>query len=285
MPKGMVIGVAINQRTDDGIDITGIDVVAERFDPDRPGEPVKTPGPCIPTSGSIHLEAQELHLQRSASTARSRSSAAPSCGTSRTPASGVRGANGAPADRATLLARMHDSTSTPSSNAARGVPPVGRRRRGDRRGRRAAQGAVARRDRRRLRRQASNSRTRPSRTRGCYDDYNLEKPAKRAGLIRLVEDLRARRVRVDGIGNQAAGGSRRQRSARSRTPSVDLHTTGLKVIYPELDVDLLPNAGRGAKPAVATLCHRTTREKRQQLAKRYADIFGVIVEHRDRSRA
>jgi hypothetical protein len=34
-------------------------------------------------------------------------------------------------------------------------------------------------------------------------DYNLEKPAKRAGVIRLVKDLQARGLRIDAIDNQA----------------------------------------------------------------------------------
>ena len=36
-----------------------------------------------------------------------------------------------------------------------------------------------------------------------YNDFNLEKPAKRAGVITLVQDLQARKLRIDGIGNQA----------------------------------------------------------------------------------
>src|SRR4029079_12683155 len=36
-----------------------------------------------------------------------------------------------------------------------------------------------------------------------YNDYNLEKPAKRAGVIRLVKDLQGRGPRVGRIGNHA----------------------------------------------------------------------------------
>ena len=36
-----------------------------------------------------------------------------------------------------------------------------------------------------------------------YNEFNLEKPAKRAGVIKLVKDLQARKLRIDGIGNQA----------------------------------------------------------------------------------
>jgi endo-1,4-beta-xylanase len=116
-----------------------------------------------------------------------------------------------------------------------------------------------------------------------YNDYNLEKPEKRAGVIKLVNDLKARGLRIDGIGNQAHW--------RLETPTidaieqalVDLNSTGLKVMYTELDINLLPSAGRGADPAVANpYANGLPDVKQQQLATRYADIFGLIVKHRTR---
>jgi endo-1,4-beta-xylanase len=50
-------------------------------------------------------------------------------------------------------------------------------------------------------------------------------------------------------------------------------------MYTEVDINLLPNAGRDADPAV-TNPYATGLPDEQQLAKRYADIFGVIVKHR-----
>jgi endo-1,4-beta-xylanase len=53
-------------------------------------------------------------------------------------------------------------------------------------------------------------------------------------------------------------------------------------MYTELDINLLPNAGRTADPGVANpYAAGLPDEKQQQLARRYADIFGVIVKHRD----
>jgi len=46
-----------------------------------------------------------------------------------------------------------------------------------------------------------------------HNDFNLEKPAMRAGVIKLVKDLQARKLRIDGIGNQAHW--------RLDTPTVD----------------------------------------------------------------
>jgi endo-1,4-beta-xylanase len=115
-----------------------------------------------------------------------------------------------------------------------------------------------------------------------YNDYNLEKPAKRAGVIRLVKDLRARGLRVDGIGNQAHWRLETPTIAEIEEALVDLHSTGLKVMYTELDINLLPNAGRGADPAVANpYANGLPDETQQQLARRYADVFGALVKHRE----
>jgi len=115
-----------------------------------------------------------------------------------------------------------------------------------------------------------------------YNDFNLEKPAKRAGVIKLVKDLQARKLRIDGIGNQAHW--------RLDTPTVteiddalaDLHGTGLKVMYSELDINLLPNTPRDADPSIANpYASGLPDDVQQRLAHRYADVFGVFVKHRD----
>jgi len=115
-----------------------------------------------------------------------------------------------------------------------------------------------------------------------YNDFNLEKPAKRAGVIKLVQDLQARKLRIDGIGNQAHW--------RLDTPAIDeidkalveLHATGLKVMFTELDINLLPNTPRGADPSAANpYANGLPDEVQQQLARRYADVFRVFLKHRD----
>ena len=54
-------------------------------------------------------------------------------------------------------------------------------------------------------------------------------------------------------------------------------------MYTELDINLLPSAGRGADPAAANpYANGLPDEQQRQLATRYADIFGLIVKHRNR---
>jgi endo-1,4-beta-xylanase len=115
-----------------------------------------------------------------------------------------------------------------------------------------------------------------------YNDFNLEKPAKRAGVIKLVQDLQARKLRIDGIGNQAHWRLDTPAIEEIDTTLVALHATGLKVMYTELDINLLPNTPRGADPAVANpYANGVPDDVQQQLARRYADVFGVFLKHRD----
>ena len=115
-----------------------------------------------------------------------------------------------------------------------------------------------------------------------YNDFNLEKPAKRAGVIKLVKDLQARKLRIDGIGNQAHWRLDTPGIDEIDTALIELHATGLKVMYSELDINLLPNTPRGADPAEANpYANGLPDAVQQQLAKRYADVFGVFLKHRD----
>src|SRR6185436_5631085 len=79
-----------------------------------------------------------------------------------------------------------------------------------------------------------------------YNDFNLEKPAKRAGVIKLVKDLQARKLRIDGIGNQGHWRLDTPTIGEIDMALVELRATGLKVMYTELDINLLPNTARGA---------------------------------------
>jgi len=282
MPRGMAIGVAINQRQSDGVDTVAADIITKQFNQITPENLLKFQS-VHPAADRYVFEAQDRYVQ---------------FGVDRkmlivghtlvwhqqTTTWVFQGADGTPADRETLLARMRDHIHT----------VVGRYK-GKIHGWDVVNEAID---------EDGSLRKTPWRdgigddyvakafefareadpgAELYYNDYNLEKPAKRAGAVRLVKDLRARGLRIDGIGNQAHW--------RLETPTIDeieqalteLNSTGLKVMYTELDINLLPQAARGADPSVANpYATGLPDEKQQQLAKRYADIFGVVVKHRDR---
>jgi endo-1,4-beta-xylanase len=125
-----------------------------------------------------------------------------------------------------------------------------------------------------------------------YNDYNLTLPAKRATAIALVKKLRAQGLRVDGIGEQGHWLIDRPDLEAIEATITDIAGAGLKVLITELDVDVLP---RPAELAGADLEKRMQirtetnlypnglpAEAQERLARRYADVFGVFLKHRDK---
>src|SRR6478736_2470056 len=263
MPKGMVIGVAINNRQFEGTDTAAVDIITKQFNQISPENALKFQ-PTQPAADRFAFDAADHHIQVIGHNL---------VWHSQTGAWVFQGADAKPADRDTLLARMRDHIHT----------VVGRYK-GKIHGWDVVNEAID---------EEGSLRKSPwqvgigddyvakafefaheadSDAELYYNDFNLETPAKRAGVIALVKDLQARKLRIDGIGNQAHW--------RLDTPTieeidgalVELHGTGLKVMYSELDINLLPNTPRGADPATANpYPDGLPDEMQQQLARRYAD--------------
>ena len=281
MPKGMVIGVAINQRQFEGTDADAAELITRQFNQISPENALKFQ-PTQPAADRYTFDAADKYVQFGLDR-HMQVVGHNLVWHSQTGAWVFQGADGKPADRDTLLARVHDHIRT----------VVGRYK-GKLHGWDVVNEAID---------EDGSMRKSPWQA-GIGDDYvakafefahdadpdaelyynefNLEKPAKRAGVIKLVRDLQARKLRIDGIGNQAHW--------RLDTPSIDeidtalneLHATGLKIMYTELDINLLPNTPRGADPNVANpYADGLPDAVQQQLARRYADVFGVFLKHRD----
>ena len=74
-----------------------------------------------------------------------------------------------------------------------------------------------------------------------YNDYNLWKPAKRAGALRSATELRSRGLRIDGVGEQGHWGIGEPSLAEIGETLRELPArTGVKVMITELDIDVLP---------------------------------------------
>jgi endo-1,4-beta-xylanase len=122
-----------------------------------------------------------------------------------------------------------------------------------------------------------------------YNDYNLWKPAKRAAAIKLAQALRARGLRVDGIGEQGHWHIDGPSAAEIEATFGDIEKAGLKVLVTELDIDVLPRDPDmwGADLAKKSQIKAATnlypdglpREQQDRLAKRYAEIFELVLAH------
>ena len=281
MPKGMVIGVAINQRQSDGVDTAGVELITKQFNQISPENLLKFQ-PAHPAADRYAFDAQDRYVQFGVDR-KMQVVGHTLVWHNQTPAWVFQGTDGKPADRETLLARMRDHIHTVVGRykgrifgwdvVNEAIDEDGSLRKapwhdgiGDDYVAKAFEFAHEADPDAEL----------------YYNDYNLEKPAKRAGVIRLVKDLKARGLRIDGIGNQGHWQLETPTIDQIDQALLDLQSTGLKVMYTELDINLLPPAGRNADPAIANpYADGLPDEKQQQLAKRYADIFGVFLTHRD----
>jgi endo-1,4-beta-xylanase len=125
-----------------------------------------------------------------------------------------------------------------------------------------------------------------------YNDYNLHNPAKRATALRIVRQLKERGLRVDGIGMQGHWLIDKPPLDEIEAEITDLASTGLKVMVTELDIDPLPrdpsmfgaDLSMKAKMRTETNIYASGMppEKQAELAKRYGDVFRLFMKHRDK---
>ena len=123
-----------------------------------------------------------------------------------------------------------------------------------------------------------------------YNEYNLWKPAKREAAIRLVQGLKAKGLRVDGIGEQAHWGVDDPPLEAIDSALVAIRASGNTPLITELDMDVLPRDPDmwGADLAKKAKIRATTNvypdglpaEAQQKLARRYADVFRLFLKHR-----
>jgi endo-1,4-beta-xylanase len=122
-----------------------------------------------------------------------------------------------------------------------------------------------------------------------YNDYNLWKPAKRDAAIRLVTGLKAKGLRVDGIGEQGHWGLDDPPLAAIDAALAAISASGTKALVTELDMDVLPrdpdmwgaDLSKKAKIRAATNVYPDglPAAVQEKLARRYADVFTLFLKH------
>ncbi|HEY4612890.1 MAG TPA: endo-1,4-beta-xylanase [Bacteroidota bacterium] len=124
-----------------------------------------------------------------------------------------------------------------------------------------------------------------------YNDFSLDKPAKRDAAVRVVKDLQARGLRIDGVGIQGHWGMDYPTNEDFEAFMKAMAPLGMKVMVTELDVDMLPNAMhyRGADINARAELRKELNPypdglpdaMQQQLASRYAELFSMLLKHAD----
>jgi endo-1,4-beta-xylanase len=120
-----------------------------------------------------------------------------------------------------------------------------------------------------------------------YNDYNVESPAKRAKLLRLLRLLQERQAPIQAVGIQG-------HYELDAVPYQDLgetisaiHSLGLKVMMTEFDLDAIPRArwwadGGKHRPELARLNPYTNgcpADVLQRQAEQYGKLFGLFRRH------
>jgi endo-1,4-beta-xylanase len=124
-----------------------------------------------------------------------------------------------------------------------------------------------------------------------YNDYNLENEAKRKGAIALVTKLKAAGVPISTVGLQGHDSLDWPTLDQQDATIAAFAKLGVKVAITELDIDVLPHAtGQQTADVTVKIAQNAALNPyvsglpdavQQQLAKRYVDLFGVFLKHRD----
>ena len=128
-----------------------------------------------------------------------------------------------------------------------------------------------------------------------YNDYNLYKPAKLAGVLKMVKKLQENGTKINAIGVQAHWRLNSPSLMEIEQIILDISDLGVEVMFTELDVTVLPNPWElvGAEvtqnfskfegdPKMDPYPKGLPKSVEKQLAKRYEDIFKLFVKHQDK---
>ncbi|MCC9136687.1 endo-1,4-beta-xylanase [Pontibacter silvestris] len=125
-----------------------------------------------------------------------------------------------------------------------------------------------------------------------YNDYNMWKPEKRDGAIRIVRNLQNKGIKVDGIGMQGHWGLENPSIEQIEASIEAIAQAGVKVMITELDIDVLPNPSNRQGADIDATFEFDERYNlyttglpdsvQQKLTQRYTDIFDLFRKHSDK---
>ena len=125
-----------------------------------------------------------------------------------------------------------------------------------------------------------------------YNDYNIEQPKKRAGVIAIIKQLKEAGVRIDGVGIQGHWRYNKIPLKEIEESIIEFSQLGVKVMFTELDLGVLPNpwdndaadvnmkATYSAKmnPYINSLPDSV----QVKFTEGYASLFKLFIKHKDK---
>lgn len=128
-----------------------------------------------------------------------------------------------------------------------------------------------------------------------YNDYNLWKPEKRAGVVKMVKHLQGKGTKIDGIGMQAHWSLVGPSLEDIENSILAYAELGVKVMFTELDITAIPNpwdiegaeVSQDYKDLEGSKIFDPYQEElpdsiQVKLAKRYEEIFRLFLKHQDK---
>ena len=124
-----------------------------------------------------------------------------------------------------------------------------------------------------------------------YNDYSLENEPKRNGAIALIKKLQAQGIPVTAVGLQGHDKMDWPTVQQQHETIAAFAKLGVKVMITELDIDVNRATQQNRSAEVSDVSRPATALEsdtnslpdsvQQALAKRYAELFGVFLKHRD----
>ena len=131
-----------------------------------------------------------------------------------------------------------------------------------------------------------------------YNDFNAWRPAKRDGIVRLVQMLQEAGIRIDGVGMQGHWGLHYPKTEYIEDAIDAYASLGIKVMITELDVDVLPLTREGQiigsvmsdpqfqleefKTFLDPYADGLPGDAERQLTERYHELFRIFYGKRDK---
>lgn len=123
-----------------------------------------------------------------------------------------------------------------------------------------------------------------------YNDYNIEQPKKRAGAIALIKKIQAAGVRIYGVGIQGHWRSYKVPMKEIEESIKEFSALGIKVMFTELDLGVLPNPWDGDAADVNMKAEYNAKMNAYAAglpdsvatmqAKSYGDLFKLFVKYK-----
>ncbi len=122
-----------------------------------------------------------------------------------------------------------------------------------------------------------------------YNDYNVETPAKCDAIVELVKELKAVGCRIDAVGSQAHWHMNSPTVDATETSIKKLKDAGVKVLFTELDISILPSPYDGANVAANFKYSKEMDPYKEGVPdsiqlkwnKRMLDMFGLFLKYND----